>query len=714
MQYLGDYKEDETVYFLWSTNESAGASVTRTVDGTVSVYKDNGVSQSVAGVTDTEDFDSLTGIHACTIDLSADAFYATGADYAVVLSAATIDGQTVNAVLAHFSIENRFTDVIKISGSSTAANNVESVFLGTGHTDDVDLSARKLKLDCDTDVALEVLSSDDSAIKAVSTATDKDAMELTGNGTGAGLHAIGGAGTSFGIKAVGATVGIYAEGDYALYLNGTTNGLYATASDGEGIKAVGSTYDIDADIHGTIDTCTTNTDMRGTDNAATEAKQDIIDTVVDAIKAITDLLPAALIILSGVSFRGTVTAADPGVSFTISTLAGIGAGAFVDANSPWYAYVLRDAGGAAAAPQGEQEKVTGYTTATGLFTTDAFSEDVAVGDDIVIMSNKVASIEDIVADTNELQTDWADGGRLDLLIDALLARLSATRAGYLDNLSAGAVALEATLTAIKGAGWTTETLKAIKDAIDTAQADLDSPDQYKADLSNLDVAVSTRSSHSAADVWAVATRALTDKTDFALSTAGTQAIWDKLTSALTTVGSVGKLLVDDIDATISSRSSHAAADIWSVATRALTDKAGFTISGTKTTLDDLNDIAAASVWAVGTRTLTGFGTLVSDIWDELQAGHATVGSFGKYLDTEVSGVVGGGTPATIADAVWDELKSGHTTSGSFGALIALEATLTDIQGSGFDTTEDSLRVIRQYIDELESGTKPPGKANFSV
>jgi len=60
------------------------------------------------------------------------------------------------------------------------------------------------------------------------------------------------------------------------------------------------------------DTCTTNTDVRGTDNAATEAKQDIIDTVVDgiqtdlsnvtdglgalkalldAIKAITDALP---------------------------------------------------------------------------------------------------------------------------------------------------------------------------------------------------------------------------------------------------------------------------------------------------------------------------------------------------------------------------------------------------------------------------------------
>ncbi|MBU1349292.1 hypothetical protein KJ781_04465, partial [Patescibacteria group bacterium] len=55
-------------------------------------------------------------------------------------------------------------------------------------------------------------------------------------------------------------------------------------------------------------------------------------------------------------------------------------------------------------------------------------------------------------------------------IDTLLTRLSALRAGYLDNLSAGAAALEASLTAIKGAGWTTETLKAIKEYIDELES----------------------------------------------------------------------------------------------------------------------------------------------------------------------------------------------------------------------------------------------------
>jgi hypothetical protein len=82
----------------------------------------------------------------------------------------------------------------------------------------------------------------------------------------------------------------------------------------------------------------------------------------------------------------------------------------------------------------------------------------------------------------------ARAGYLDNINQAGLLQLTVARAGYLDNLSAGAAALEATLTAIKGAGWTTETLKAIKDAIAVAQADLDNPNQYKADVSALALA----------------------------------------------------------------------------------------------------------------------------------------------------------------------------------------------------------------------------------
>ncbi len=108
MKYLGDYAEDSTIYFCWGTNDKAGASITRATNGTIKVFKDDGTGESTAGVTDTEDFDGLTGVHNCKIDLSSDAFYAKGHDYSVVLAGAVIDGETVNAVLAGFSIENRF------------------------------------------------------------------------------------------------------------------------------------------------------------------------------------------------------------------------------------------------------------------------------------------------------------------------------------------------------------------------------------------------------------------------------------------------------------------------------------------------------------------------------------------------------------------------------------------------------------------------------
>lgn len=106
MTYIGDFPQDQTIYHMWSTNDSAGASVTRATDGTVSVYKDDGTTQVTTGITDGEDHDSLTGVHLCTI-VTTNVWYAPAHDYTVVLSAAVVDGQTVNTPLFSFSIENR-------------------------------------------------------------------------------------------------------------------------------------------------------------------------------------------------------------------------------------------------------------------------------------------------------------------------------------------------------------------------------------------------------------------------------------------------------------------------------------------------------------------------------------------------------------------------------------------------------------------------------
>ena len=106
-KYLGDFAEDDTVTLLFNTVDSNGAAIAPAVDGTISVYKENDVTQSVAGVTYTSSFDGVTGVNLVLVDTSADAFYAANFDYEIVLTGATIDGETVNAVLGQFSIGNR-------------------------------------------------------------------------------------------------------------------------------------------------------------------------------------------------------------------------------------------------------------------------------------------------------------------------------------------------------------------------------------------------------------------------------------------------------------------------------------------------------------------------------------------------------------------------------------------------------------------------------
>lgn len=98
---------------------------------------------------------------------------------------------------------------------------------------------------------------------------------------------------------------------------------------------------------------------------------------------------------------------------------------------------------------------------------------------------------------------------------------------------------------------------------------------------NLDAAVSSRSTYAGGDTSGTTTllnrigSALTitggkvdvnDKTGFSLSSAGVQAIWDALTSAFATVGSVGKRIADNLDAAVSSRSTYAGGDTSGVTT----------------------------------------------------------------------------------------------------------------------------------------------------
>ncbi len=87
-----------------------------------------------------------------------------------------------------------------------------------------------------------------------------------------------------------------------------------------------------------------------------------------------------------------------------------------------------------------------------------------------------------------------------------------------------------------------------------------------------------------------------DKTGFSLSTGGIQAIWDALTSALTTVSSIGKLLVDNINASISSRSTYAGADTSGTTTLLTRIASALTITTGKVDVNDKTGFALTSAY----------------------------------------------------------------------------------------------------------------------
>ncbi len=81
-----------------------------------------------------------------------------------------------------------------------------------------------------------------------------------------------------------------------------------------------------------------------------------------------------------------------GASQTIvasTDLVGYGDGFF---NDNYYMQILRDAGGAGAAPEHEVRKITAYTSTTGSFTCDAFSANVDAGDQLLILHESLVAI----------------------------------------------------------------------------------------------------------------------------------------------------------------------------------------------------------------------------------------------------------------------------------------------------------------------------------
>jgi hypothetical protein len=117
---VGDFTVGALVDLTFTTRYG-GVPATLTTP-TISVYKNDSLTQTTTGVTLTVDFDGVTGLNHLRIDTTADAaFYAAGSSFSVVLTAGTVGGQSaVGVVVDDFSIQDRYATPVDLSGLVTS------------------------------------------------------------------------------------------------------------------------------------------------------------------------------------------------------------------------------------------------------------------------------------------------------------------------------------------------------------------------------------------------------------------------------------------------------------------------------------------------------------------------------------------------------------------------------------------------------------------
>lgn len=160
------------------------------------------------------------------------------------------------------------------------------------------------------------------------------------------------------------------------------------------------------------------------------------------------------------------------------------------------------------------------------------------------------------------------------------------------------------------------------------------------------------------------------------------AVWDELIADHVAGGSFG---VKNQKVVPSETLNDYKASVAALALEAtLTAMKGATFSGVTDSLEAIRNRGDIS-W------ITGGGGSAEDIadavWDELQSGHVGAGSFGKYLDTEVSGV--GGVGSGALSCTWTQKDDGDQpmdnvqvwiTTDEAGANVVAGTKLTNTSG----------------------------------
>lgn len=568
---------------------------------------------------------------------------------------------------------------------------------------------------------------------------------------------------------------------YTIYISATVNSTEGTISHSFQVEAALATAADLATVDANVDAILVDT---GTTLPATlttiEGKIDTVDTVVDGIKAVTDNLPDggalttidanidAILVDTGTDIPASIAAlndlssadvqtvlenndldhlakvahptGDPVVNTLFDYLMNKDGSQTFDRTSDSLE-ALGEGGGASPAAIADavwDELASGHVTA-GSFgdklqnkvpsaTIDDYKADVSALALEASVQTIDGNVDLILADTNELQTDWADGGRLDLILDGIKAVTDQLPDGGAlttidSNIDAILVDTGTTIPA------TLATL-ATQASVDTIDANVDA---ILVDTgTDIPAAIAALNDPSAADIAdAVWDEALADHTTIttfgysnqnqvpsetlndykadvsALATAANLAIVDSNVDAIVAklptnyiMGSSDQTDKDDEIDAIKAKTDNLPAD--PAATSDITALNDLSAADIQTVLEnnDLDHLAKVA-HPTGIPTADSLFDLAFSK-DAGQTFNRATDSLEALRDENYEGP----SLSQIVDGVWDELASGHVTAGSFGDKLQNKipsATIGDYQAdiSGLATAAN-LATLDGKVDTVDT------------
>ena len=434
MNYVGDFAVGQTV-FIWfntfdSNDPSASVTVTDLTDTDTVIYRDDSLTQraNTAGMTIDIDVDTFAGVHKLTIDTADNTvpdFYEAGHDYSVVAVGATVDGATggINAVIGTFSIANRRQAGEMCRSAITTLASQTSFTLDTGTasaqndaynnctiivTDQTTRIQKAVGYISDYTGATRTVTLRDAPLATGYTMAVADSVEIFANSAFANVDSI---------KATDQTAN-----DNGADINAILLDTAEIGTAGAGLTNLGASGN---------DWNTVVPDAAGVAPTAAEIETEIWDALQSA-----HVVPASMGIIASeiATIDGKVDTAQLDLD-TITGTAGVLIGTDA-ANVTEISDAVWDEDATGHQTQGTFGQAIGdpaadATTIYQAVATDATGDNVAI--DVVAVKAETALI---VADTNELQGDWANTGRLDTILDARMAEASiATTAGVVDNVN---------------------------------------------------------------------------------------------------------------------------------------------------------------------------------------------------------------------------------------------------------------------------------------